>query len=471
MSDIQETHIHEGLSPAADLLSEGETLTLRVSPHGYFAAIFLGSFVTGLLFYLEFDAPAVVLFAFSWIVVPFLAIRDRIAFDGKRLNRSGPIPRIWAWITGSRQRLSVIDIEQVETQAVRTLKRGGNVFYRYRTVLRGKGVGVTMVSGGDDYRKMVKDILQRLPENALDTRSIELRDHLSDPKEALMRAEFSRIPSAEVLEGYLPSAWRKVGNPALAKPDDAAETEVEELRGLANELRLAGYLVQALEAFRRALVLRPSDARILFEFARCLHALSGVESDPRMERRALAASRLSIRRAESDGDLLIRLGEWYFQIGDWQRADMLFQKVVETVGENFRTARGLAELALREGKIAHVVHHFSNASRVADTPSLRRWSKTEADYFSNLQSDDEYMELEVSRVNMLETVERSRRTTLRISIFAFPLIVVGLLFEDALVANIGWAVASFSLLIWLVLVISGRMLSGRIPYDLVEPAE
>ena len=65
-------------------------------------------------------------------------------------------------------------------------------------------------------------------------------------------------------------------------------------------------------------------------------------------------------------------------------------------------------MALREGKIAHVIHHFSIANRLAETPSLRRWTQGETEYFSHLNSDDEYMELEISRVNMLETVESSK---------------------------------------------------------------
>ena len=78
------------------------------------------------------------------------------------------------------------------------------------------------------------------------------------------------------------------------------------------------------------------------------------------------------------------------------------------------------------------------------------------------------MELEVGRVNMLETVENSKQTALRISFFAFPLIVIGVLFEDTLVANIGWAVSTVSLLIWAGLIMSTRLLSQRIPYELVE---
>jgi len=231
---------------------------------------------------------------------------------------------------------------------------------------------------------------------------------------------------------------------------------------------LSGYLLQALEAFRRALIVRPSDARLLFEFARCLHSFAGVEKDSRLERRALAALRLSERRAADDGELLVRLGEWYFQIGEWRRAGSVFQNALDRIGENFRTARGLAEIALREGKIAHVIHHFSTANRIAETPSLRRWSKSEAEYFSNLNSDDEYMDLEIGRVNMLDTVEKSKKSALRIAFFAFPLIIVGVLFEDNLVANIGWAVATVSLLIWTGLIMSTHLLGQRIPYDLVE---
>ena len=87
-------------------------------------------------------------------------------------------------------------------------------------------------------------------------------------------------------------------------------------------------------------------------------------------------------------------------------------------------------MALREGKIAHVIHHFSNANRLAETPSLRRWTQGETEYFSHLNSDDEYMELEIGRVNMLETVESSKKTALRIAGLALPAVVVGLVFED-----------------------------------------
>jgi len=447
--------------------------SIRVSPHSYFTALLLGTFFSAFLFYLEIDLAGAILFGISWILIPFFALNDRISFDGKRLIRTGLIPRLWAWFNSSRRRLKLSDIEQVETHAVRTIKRGGNIFYRYRTVIRGKGLSVTVASGGDDFRRMIKGILTRLPDNVLDNRSIELRDHLTDPKETLMRAEFSRIPAADVLSGIMKNSRGKVTRPNQQQSDSGSseEDKADDLRSLANELRLSGYLLQALEAFRRALVLRPRDARLLFEFARCLHSFASAERDHRLERRALAALRLSELRADDDADLLIRLGEWYFQIGEWQRASRTFQNALEKAGESFRTARGLAEIALREGKIAHVIHHFATAGRIAETASLRRWSRNEADYFANLQSDEEYMELEISRVNMLETIEKSKKTALRITFLSFPAILVGILFEDPFVANVGWAISCVSLLVWAGLIISTSLLGQRIPHELVEPDE
>ena len=475
MNDIEQTNSVKVRStePADAGLTLDQPLSIRVSPHSYFTALLLGTFFAAFLFYLKMDLPGIFLFSLSWILIPFFALNDHISFDGKRLMRTGLVPRVWSWFNTSRRRLKITDIEQVETRSVRAVKRGGNIYYRYRTVIRGKGLSISIASGGEDFRRIIQSILSRLSDNVLDNRSIELRDHLTDPKETLMRAEFSRIPAADVLEGSFKRA-RKRGNrsPTIVRATEPLEEEkADDLQSLANELRLSGYLYQALEAFRRALILRPADARLLFEFARCLHSFAGTTHDNKLERRALAALRLSERHAADDGELLVRLGEWYFQIGEWGRAGNVFQNALEKIGENFRTARGLAEIALREGKIAHVIHHFSTANRLAETPSLRRWSRSEAEYFSNLNSDEEYMELEIGRVNMLETIEGLKKTALRIPFFSFPLIVVGVLFEDDLVANIGWAVSAVSLLIWTGMIVSTHLLGQRIPYDLVESDE
>ncbi|MBP9664256.1 MAG: tetratricopeptide repeat protein [Pyrinomonadaceae bacterium] len=465
MSNTDRTNI-TSLHPEPDVtVAEQPTVSIRVSPHGYLKGLMLGTYFTGLLFYLHFDVAAYLVFCISWILIPFFTLNDRISFDGRRLARSGLLPRLWTWFNGGRKRLRITDVEQVETQAVRAIRRGGNIYYRYRTVLHGKGLGITLASGGEAFRQMLAAILPKLHNDSLDLRSSDLRDFLSDPKETLMKAEFARIPSADMLEAEM--ARHRARQRTETQHVGDTDMNADELQVMGNELRLAGYLPQALESFRRALVIRPSDARLIFDFARCLNSYAAVRRNSGLTRRSVAALRLSERRAGDDRALLSEIGECYVQFGEWRRASEAFRRVVDRVGGDFRAARGLAELALRDGKVAHVIHHFAAANRVASTPALRRWARGEADYFSRLNDDEEYMETEVSRVNLLESVERARRTALRIALLAFPAVFIGVFFEDALIANIGWAVTTVVLLIWTGLFVTARMLSRRIPYELV----
>ncbi|MBV9241824.1 MAG: hypothetical protein JO314_07445, partial [Acidobacteria bacterium] len=73
------------------------TISIRVSPHGYITALFLGTFFAALAFYLDLDVVGMAVFAISWILIPFFALNDRVSFDGKRIERTGLIPRGWAW--------------------------------------------------------------------------------------------------------------------------------------------------------------------------------------------------------------------------------------------------------------------------------------------------------------------------------------------------------------------------------------
>ena len=453
-----------------------KTVSIRVSPNSYFIALFLATFFTGFLIYLEFDWSAALLFGAAWTFLPFFLWTDKIIFDGKRLTRNGILPRLWSSFNNSRHRLKISDIEQVETQALRALKRGGNVFYRYRTLVQGKDLRFAFASGGEDYRQMIHRLFAVLPKNVLDNRSIELRDYLAEPKETLMKAKFANVPAADVLEDSLKVLQTgkrdaKKRNSQTQQITEAEEEKADYLRQLANELRLSGYLIQALETFRRALVLKPKDAWLLFEFARCLYSFAGAEHDAKIERRAIAALRLTEKRATGDGELLARLGESYFQYGDWRRAQRVFQKAHEKAQENFRSVRGLAEIALREGKIAHVIHNFSTANRLAETNALRRWTSGESEYFSRLNDDEEYLELEISRVNLLETLERSKKTALRISFFGFPAILLGLVLFDYLIANIGWAISLVALAVWCGLMLTQKILSARIPFELLDDDE
>lgn len=472
MGEFAPTETVELSASEISLIAEltDKSVKVRVSPNNYFIALFLATFFTGLLTYLEYDSAAIALILSAWILIPIFIWTDRISFDGKKLTRTGFLPRAWAWFNNAKINMKLDEIEQVETQAIRAVKRGGKVFYRYKTQLRVKDLQFSIASGGGDYRRMVKKLLPFLSENVLDNRSIELRDYINEPEDTLMKAEFARIPSTEVLETSINEfqlADRKLRLTRKEKHAKSADLEkADYLRTLGNELRLTGNLLQALEAFRRALVISPKNSWLLFEFARCLHSFAGAEKNPKLERKALAVLRLAEQRADTnDDELFSRLGESYFQYGDWSRARKSFLKAIDSAEASFRSIRGLAEISLREGKIAHVIHHFATANRMAETPALRNWTQSETDYFSKLNDDDDYMEMELSRVNLLESLERGKKTSFKIALIALPFIILGLIVNDNLVVNIGWAVSSVSFLIWVGIIMSRNLLSARVPLD------
>ncbi|MEO6335168.1 MAG: hypothetical protein ABIO91_09305 [Pyrinomonadaceae bacterium] len=424
-----------------------------------------------MLAYLGYLESAFLLIAIAWIIIPLLWITDKITFDGRRIRRTGLVPYLLARATGTRDRLKVSDIEQVETVAFPGIKRGRNVYFTYRTVVMGKNVRFVFSSRHRGFGDVIRSLLPQIGEDSLDNSSIDLRDYFAEKRDSRQRARESDIPSSEVLDGSFGDIHLNA-RPESTPADAVFDLEkANQLRRLGNELRLSGLLLQALEAFRRAAILRPRDARLLFEFAECIRSVAGAESDEKLERKARAMMRLAERHAGDDSRLLSRIGESYFQVGDWHRASIVFKRVIGAVGENFRTLRGQAELALREGKIAHVIHNFAAAEQYATTSSLKRWTQAEIDYFSHLNDDEDYLELEISRVNLLDTLERTKRSSFRINMVGFSAIALGLAIGDDLITNIGWAVSGISVLVWIVSVAMTRMLSPRIPFELMETEE
>ncbi len=450
---------------------KGNVVFVRALAGGYLSASFVISFLSALVAYLGYVEYALPLFSVAVIIVPLLWITDKLSFDGRRVRRTGLIPRLLARATGTRDRLKVSDIEQVETVAFPGVKRARNIYFTYRTTVMGKGVRFSFSSRHRGFGDVIQALLPRIDEDCLDNPSIDLRDYFAEKRDVGQKARESDIPSSDVLD----SSFRSIH---LNSRVEGANTEngidvekANQLRRLANELRISGLLLQALEAFRRAAILRPRDAKLLFEFAECIRSVAGSERDEKLERRAKAMMRLAERYADDDSRLLSRIGESYFQIGEWRRAGIVFKRVVDAVGENFRTLRGQAELALREGKLAHVIHNFAAAEQHAGTNSLKRWTQSEIDYFSHLNEDEEYMELEISRVNLLDTLDRTKRSSFRVNMFGFLAIGLGLTLGDDLVANIGWAVSGISLTVWTVTILMSRMLSPRIPFELMETDE
>jgi tetratricopeptide (TPR) repeat protein len=446
--------------------------SVRAMPGGYIAVSFVLSFIAALIAYLEWPIAALPVLAISFLIVPSLWFFDRVVFDGRRVRRTGLVPFLFARVTGLRDRLKISDIEQIETAVLRRIRRGRNVSYTYRTIIVGKSVRFVVSSRHRGYREFIKALLPRVAEDILDNGSIDLRDYLTDNRLVMRRALESDIPSSDVLDGAFSDIQLKSARITRKRVsvDDRIE-RADHLRRLANELRLSGRLLQALEAFRRAAILRPRDARLLFEFAECLRSMAGSDGDEKLERNAMAMMRLAERHAGDDNHLLARIGETYFHIGEWRRAGIVFKRVVDVFGDNFRALRGMAELSLREGKLAHVIHNFAAAQEFAATTSLRRWTRSEVEYFSHLNEDEEYMELEISRVNLLDTLDRTRKSAVRILLMGLIVILLGLTLGDLLVANIGWAISGISLLLWIVMVVMMRMLAPRIPFELMETDE
>jgi tetratricopeptide (TPR) repeat protein len=446
-------------------------VAVRALLGGYLSTSFVITFLAALSEYLEYSYASAVAIVIAVVVVPVLWLTDRITFDGRRIRRFGVVPRLFAFVTGTRDRLKISDIEQVETAAFPGLRRGRNVYFTYRTTIFGKGVRFTISSRYKGFGDVARSILQSVDEDILDITSIDVRDYFAEKREAGARVRRSEIPSSDVLDSSFRDIHLKPPNDDLPLDDNDSAERAKRLRRLANELRLSGFLVQALEAFRRAAILRPRDAKLLFEFAECIRSVAGYERDKTLERKARAMMRLAERHAGDDSELLSRIGESYFQVGDWDRAGIVFKRVVGAIGENFRTLRGQAELALREGKMAHVIHNFAAAEQVAATNSLKRWTRSEVEYFSHLNEDDEYMELEIGRINLLDTLDRLRRSTFRFALLGIVVIILGLALPNDLVANVGWAISAISLIIWIVTLIMSRMLAPRIPFELMEADE
>jgi tetratricopeptide (TPR) repeat protein len=445
-------------------LNHAPIASVRVSPGPYLAVAFVITFFAASLLRADYDVLALLLVGLTWIITPVLALTDRLVFDGVSLRRQGLLPSFLHLLFAYRKQLLVDDFETLETQAVRTLRRGGSVRYRYRTQISGKGKQFVIISGGRDYRKMVRELFPLIHENKLDARTRDLRDYLNDPNHLERKAQLSHLAPADILDtellGVLGHKSKRVRQtePPEATPEDVERAHV--LRRLGNELRVSGRLREAGEAFRRALKVRPNGAWLIYDFARLLRSQASAESDARLLSRARAALRLASIRAKNDLVLLPLIGESFLECGDARQARAALQKVVELDSGNFKARVGLADIALREGKLAHVIHHYQEAARVSSEQALARYARSEGDYYMQLNNDDDYLAAELRRINWLQTVTRVRRLSLRVTNFSVLVALVGGLI-DPLAASLGWSLASSALLVWLITVAGTKALFHR----------
>ena len=439
--------------------------SVRVSPGPYLALASVITFISALLLRAQHDAAALGLIAGAWLIIPVLAFSDRIVFDGVSLRRHGPLASLLKLLFGYRKQLALDDFETVETQAVRTLRRGGRVRYRYRTQITGKGKEFVIVSGGRDYRKLVRELFPLIHESKLDNRSRDLRDYLNDPSFLNRKTQLSQLAPSDLLDVTRSDfkLGRKLKRNADVPETPATAEELERarlLRRLGNELRVSGRLREAGEAFRRALNVRPHGAWLIYDFARLLRSQASAQSDARLLSRARAALRLASIRAKNDAVLLPLIGESFLECGDARHARRALEKAVEIDSENFKARVGLADIALREGKLAHVIHHYQEAARVSSEQALARYARSESDYYMQLNNDDDYLAAELRRINWLQSVTRIRRLALRVTNASVLLALVGS-FIDPVAGSLGWSLASSALIIWMLSLLGTRMLFTR----------
>ena len=442
--------------------------SVRVSPGAYLAAASVLTFGSALLIRSEHDLFALVALAVAWLLLPVLAFTDRIEFDGEFLNRRGPVPFVQRLISGRRKELNVSEFEKVDTHALRTLRRRGRVRYRYRTQIVGKGAEFVFASGGRRYREMAQHLFPRIDPAKLDLRTLELRDYLCEPKALNREVETLRLGSADVLNDA--GMEFKLGGKKRESAADFGQVSIGGapldneraalLGSLGNKLRIAGRFTEAREAFRRALTALPTDARLIFDFARLLRSQASSMSDAQLLTRSRAALRLSARRAGNQPDLLALVGESFLEWGDTMRAQSSFQKAIDLDPGNFRARMGLASLALREGKLAHVIHQYRDAARAGFEKALANYARREADYYARLNDDDDYLVSELRRINWLQHALRIRRLAARVTNVSILAALIAPYVDDSFV-GICWSLASSSLLAWILSLFGIQLLSKR----------
>lgn len=405
---------------------------------------------------------ALILIAGTWTLMPVIIFCDRLSFDGETLKRTG-IQAFVEHLLGRSRNLTLAEIERVEVTSVRTLRRGGNVRYRYRVDVMGNDQSFTFASGGKQFRRMVQELLPRIAVHKLDARACELRDHFVETKVVRAEAERLGIAPAAVLENAKAAAEKRIEKHRREPSSANTEADLERamlLRRVANDLRINGRLQQSAEAFRRALLINPHQGWMIYEYARLLKSQASAFSNARLLSRACAALALAARRGSNDARLLEHVGESFLEYCDPARAARIFRRALDLDENAYRAQLGLSEVALAQGKLAHVIHHYNEAARIAPDKAGGLLARREADYYSRLNSDEDYLAAELRRMNWLESAGKIQRLTARISFASLLVALVGSS-VDQVVAGVGWAVATSSIIAWSGSLLVRRFLSTR----------
>ena len=367
------------------------------------------------------------------LLVPILlaAAFDRIEFDGETISHRGPLAFILHRLFRMRRGLSVSDIEAITTETTRISFATGDARISYHTRISGGGVDIVVRSHRSTYSQFIKALFRAAGPHKLDPRSSEI---------------FEYFETGNALKG----------SPVLKS--DIAAMPAPLLRRIGNSLRLAGKLAQASSYFRVAYEKEPRNPELLYEMSRFYHS-SAQSEDTRLLQRSDACLRLASRLAGDEPDLLERIGEAFFERLDFKRASECFHRALQIDPERFRANIGLAEIALRDGKLAHVAHFYNAASSSADA-ALARMAGREARYYERLMADDDFLEAELNRIKISNQIRWARRLA-AMTFFSAWLVggIVGRI--SPMVESFGWSIMAMSGLIWCAAIGSMRFFRRR----------
>ncbi|HKP88076.1 MAG TPA: hypothetical protein VJZ26_18370 [Blastocatellia bacterium] len=365
----------------------------------------------------EFLAAAL----FCWaMLVPVIAAAalDRIEFDGQTIRHRGPLAFLLSQIFGMRRKLQTSEIETITTETTSLSLATGDTRMSYRTRVSGAGVEMVVRSHRATYLPFIKMLFRAAGPNKLDPRSFEIFE-------------------------YLESGATIKGSPVLK--DEIAAMPVSRLRRAGNALKLAGRFAQASSYFRVAYEKEPRNAELLYEMSRFFRS-SAHSEDGKLLQRSDACLRLAARLAGGHANLLERIGEAFFERLDYKRASECFRRALALDPARFRANIGLAEIALRDGKLAHVAH-FYNAAAASDDRALARMAAREARYYERLMGDDSFLESELRRIRISNQIRWARR--LAALTFFMSWTVAGLFGRFySFLEEFGWALMATSGLLW-----------------------
>src|SRR5215471_13116927 len=129
--------------------------SIIVSSGGYLAVAAVTTFSALVCLRTHRDLPALIIILSTWTTIPVLIFTDRLRFNGATLRRTGLSALLQRTLFRRGLSVSISDVERVEVSSVRTLRRGGNVRYRYRVDVLAGDTSLTF-SSGPGFRRMVR---------------------------------------------------------------------------------------------------------------------------------------------------------------------------------------------------------------------------------------------------------------------------------------------------------------------------